>query len=255
MSQIVYDDVTKQFGDFTAVQNIDFAVEDGEIFMLLGPSGCGKTTTLEMAAGFLKPTEGEIHVDGQAVTEPSPDKGVIFQETDEAIFPWKTTLQNVQFGLKLSDGNLNEEARREIALEHLEQVGLGDAHDKYPAELSGGMKQRIQMARSLALEPDVLLMDEPFGSLDAQTKRVLQQELLNVWRDLETTILFVTHDIEEAILLGHRIGVFSSGPAGEIKDILEVPYEYPRKITEPDCAELIQEAQRLIGLQQVGEVK
>jgi NitT/TauT family transport system ATP-binding protein len=253
MSEIEYRGVSKTFGDFTAVTNVTLSVKEGEIFMLLGPSGCGKTTTLEMAAGFVEPTEGDVIVDGELVEEPSPNKGVIFQETDAAIFPWKTALENVEFGLKLSK-DYDAETRREIAIENLELVGLGDAIDKYPGELSGGMKQRIQMARSLALEPDVLLMDEPFGALDAQTKRVLQQELLNVWRDLETTILFVTHDIEEAILLGHRIGVFSQGPNAELKDILEVPVDYPRDITSPECSDILKRSRELIGLKEVGEV-
>jgi len=247
MGKISVQNLSKSYGDSEyAIKDISITVEDTEVFMLLGPSGCGKTTVLNIVGGFIEPTEGQVLLDGDEIEGPSPDKGVIFQETDAAIFPWKTTQENVEFGLKLND--VPKEQRSEIAKKRLDAVGLLEARNKFPRELSGGMKQRIQMARSLALDPDVLLMDEPFASLDAQTKRVLQQELIETWQQSKTTIIFVTHDIEEAVLVGHRVGVLSDGPNSQLKDIIEVPLDYPRDITDEECKEIVDRAEELIGL-------
>jgi len=252
MGQIDIRNLSKSYdGEEYAVKDIDITIEDTEVFMLLGPSGCGKTTVLDIVGGFIEPSEGQVLLNGDEIEGPSPDKGVIFQETDAAIFPWKTTQQNVEFGLKLN--GVPKEDRSEIAKEHLDSVGLLESRDKFPRELSGGMKQRIQMARSLALDPDVLLMDEPFASLDAQTKRVLQQELIETWQQSKTTIIFVTHDIEEAVLVGHRIGVLSSGPNSQLKDIIDVPLDYPRDITSTKCKEIVNRARELIGLKKHGQ--
>lgn len=253
MSEIQIENMNKSYveGEY-AIKDVDLTIEDEEIFMLLGPSGCGKTTTLNVVAGFIEPTEGVAKMGDDVITGPSPSRGMIFQETDAAIFPWLTVQENVEFGLKMAD--VEKEERAEIAKEFLDMVGLLDAKDKFPDELSGGMKQRIQMARSLALEPDVLLADEPFASLDAQTKRILQRELLGIWRRSKTTILFVTHDIEEAVLLGHRIGVFSHGPDAVIKEVLDVPLDYPRDLTSTECRDIVKRAEELIGLEQVREI-
>lgn len=247
MGSIMLQNIAKSYdGEQYAIQDVDITIKDEEIFMLLGPSGCGKTTLMNIVGGFIEPTDGVAMLDGDVISEPSPNKGVIFQETDAAIFPWLTTQENTEFGLKMT--GVPEEERAEIAKEYLEVVGLSEARDKYPRELSGGMKQRIQMARSLGLNPDVLLADEPFASLDAQTKMVLQKELLEVWEQSKTTIIFVTHDIEEAVLLGHRIGVFSDGPNATIKEVIDVPMDYPRKRTSKNFQEILNRAEDLIGI-------
>jgi NitT/TauT family transport system ATP-binding protein len=247
MSEINIRGLSKSYdGEQYAIKDIDVKIRDEEIFMLLGPSGCGKTTVLNIIGGFIDPSDGKVLLDGNVVKEPSPERGVIFQETDAAIFPWKTTQENVEFGLKLN--GVPKEDHEEIAKKHLEAVGLLEARNKFPRELSGGMKQRIQMARSLALDPDVLLMDEPFASLDAQTKKVLQQELIDTWKEARTTIVFVTHDIEESVIVGSRIGVLSQGPNSHLKDIIDVPLDYPRDITDPKCQEIIERAEKLIGI-------
>src|SRR5881628_2134835 len=189
--------------EYGAVENFSVEIEAGEFFCLLGPSGCGKTTVLKMLAGFDAPSAGRILMDGRPVTGASRDRGVVFQG-DDSLFGWLTAVENVEFGLRMR--RVPRAERSERAMRYLELVGLRGQEQKYPAELSGGMKQRIQIARVLANEPKMLLMDEPFAALDAQTRALMQLELARIWRATRTTVLFITHDIDEAVTLGRRIG-------------------------------------------------
>jgi NitT/TauT family transport system ATP-binding protein len=207
-------------GLFTAVEGVTFSVLRGERFVLLGPSGCGKSTLLKSIAGFMPTSHGVMALDGRVIRDPGPDRVVVFQEFDQ-LLPWKTVLGNIVYPLrvarKMSDGAARETAQRFVGM-----VGLDRFADAYPHQLSGGMKQRVAIARSLALEPAMLLMDEPFASLDALTRQRMQDELLSIWEATHKTLLFVTHSIEEAVLLGDRILVLSKGP-GRVRQILENP--------------------------------
>jgi NitT/TauT family transport system ATP-binding protein len=218
-----------QGADYVAVEQFDLAIESGEFFCLLGPSGCGKTTVLKMVAGFESPTAGEILMDGQPVTGASRDRGVVFQG-DDSLYGWLTAVENVEFGLRMR--GIGKRDRRDRALRYLELVGLRGQHQKYPAELSGGMKQRIQIARAMVNEPKMLLMDEPFAALDAQTRALMQEELATVWRATQTTVLFITHDIDEAVTLGTRIGVMRAGPRADVKGVLDVTLNGARDRTD-----------------------
>ena len=191
----------------TAIRDISLAVAAGDFVSVVGPSGCGKTTLLNMIAGFLAPSAGEIRVDGRAVSGPGPDRGVVFQSF--ALFPWRTVLDNVVFGPKMR--GVPKARRHEIAREYLALAGLGHAAERYPNELSGGMQQRVGVVRALANEPDVLLMDEPFASVDAQTRMTLQEELTRIWAQRRSTVLFITHDVNEAVFLANRVVVLSHG--------------------------------------------
>jgi len=205
--------------DDMAVEHFDVEIEAGEFFCLLGPSGCGKTTVLKMLAGFEAPTAGEILMQGRPVTGASRDRGVVFQG-DDSLYGWLTAVENVEFGLRMR--HVPKAARRERAMRYLDLVGLRGQGQKYPAELSGGMKQRIQLARALVNEPTMLLMDEPFAALDAQTRALMQAELASIWRTTRTTVLFITHDIDEAVTLGTRIGVMRAGPRSQVKGVIDV---------------------------------
>ncbi len=207
-------------GLFTAVEDVSFAVGSGEKFILLGPSGCGKSTLLKAIAGFMPPARGSVELEGRSVTRPGPDRVVVFQEFDQ-LLPWKTVLGNVTYPLRVAR-KLPGPAAREQAMRFVAMVGLDRFTDAYPHQLSGGMKQRVAIARSLALDPAMLLMDEPFASLDALTRRKLQEELLGIWEATRKTILFVTHSIPEAVLLGDRVLVLSRGP-GRVRRILDNP--------------------------------
>jgi len=202
---------------FTALEGISLDLARGEFLSLVGPSGSGKTTLLDLLAGLSKPTSGQILVDGRPVTGPGLDRAVVFQQY--ALFTWRTARGNVEFPLEAS--GLNRAARRARAHEYLDLVGLAGFEDRYPHELSGGMKQRVAIARSLACHPSVLLMDEPFAALDAQTREQLQDELLRIWRATRTTVIFITHSIEEAVFLGQRAVVLTSRP-GRIKSIGDI---------------------------------
>ncbi len=193
-----------------ATQRVSFDVHESERFVLLGPSGCGKSTLLKAVAGFVTPVEGEIRLDGQRITEPGPDRVVVFQEFDQ-LPPWKTVLQNVTFPL-LASRRLPRREATERARDCLDKVGLSAFAHAYPHTLSGGMKQRVAIARALAMQPRVLLMDEPFAALDALTRRKMQEELLALWDDVRFTLLFVTHSIEEALVIGHRVALLSPHP-------------------------------------------
>ncbi|WP_082691543.1 ABC transporter ATP-binding protein [Paenibacillus rubinfantis] len=203
---------------FTAVKDLNFAVREGEFLTLVGPSGCGKSTLLDMISGLSAPTRGRILMDGEEIKGPGLDRGIVFQQY--ALFPWKTARGNIEFGLEAK--GIPKRERREQANHFLSLVGLATFADRYPHELSGGMKQRVAIARSLAFDPDVLLMDEPFAALDAQTRESLQSELLRIWQQTKKTILFITHGIDEAVYLGERVIVLTPGP-GTVRHIVDVP--------------------------------
>jgi len=212
---------------FTALEDINFDVQDGEFMVIVGPSGCGKSTLLDLLGGLTKPSHGEILLDGKPITGPGLDRGIVFQQY--ALFPWRTALGNVEFGLEAKHVPAKE--RTEIARDFLDRVGLSGFENSYPHELSGGMKQRVAIARSLAYDPEVLMMDEPFAALDAQTRELLQAELLTLWEKTGKTIVFITHGIDEAVYLGQRVAVMTSRP-GRIKTILEIPRELRSAGTE-----------------------
>lgn len=206
-----------------ALQDIDLTVHERELCMLVGPSGCGKSTLLNIVGGLETATTGEIKVDGRIVKEPGADRGMVFQ--GYSLFPWLTVRENIQFGLRVK--GLPKLEQREIANRFIDLVGLGEFADALPKTLSGGMKQRVAIARTLANEPSLLLMDEPFGALDAQTRLVMQELLVDIRQKMETTILFITHDIDEALLLGDSIYVMSRRP-GTIREKITVEYEGKR---------------------------
>ncbi|MGO4496318.1 ABC transporter ATP-binding protein [Paenibacillus sp. 2RAB27] len=210
-------------GETIALQNTDLSIMENEFVCVVGPSGCGKTTLLNIIGGLEEATSGSVKVDGVEVKGPGKERGVVFQQY--ALFPWKTVLKNIEFGLKLR--GLNKQERLERAEHYLELVGLKDFAHAYPKELSGGMKQRVAIARAYAVEPEVLLMDEPFGALDAQTRAQLQEELLKTWQKEKKTCFFITHDVEEAVILAQRVIIMSARP-GRIKEIIDVDIPYPR---------------------------
>jgi NitT/TauT family transport system ATP-binding protein len=213
--------------EYVALQDVTFSISSGEFFCLLGPSGCGKSTVLRMIAGFLTPSAGEVLVRGKRVDTPGRDRAVVFQG-DSALFNWLTTYENVEFGLRMR--NVPEPTRRRIVAESIRLVGLEGFEHNHPNQLSGGMRQRLQIARVLANDPAILLMDEPFGALDAQTRGIMQQELTRIWSSRRKTVLFITHDIDESLLLGDRVAIMTAGPAATIKKILSVPLARPREV-------------------------
>ena len=206
-------------GDTVALDGIDLVVEPGEFVCIVGASGCGKSTLLSIVAGLTEPTAGSVMLDGEEIDGPGPDRGLVFQSY--SLYPWRNVSQNIAFGLELEGIGRNEIKRR---VEHyLAVMKLEKWADAQPSQLSGGMRQRVAIARSLVTEPEVLLLDEPFGALDAHTKSLMQEYLLSVWRETGTTVLMVTHDVEEAIFLGQRIYVLASHP-GRVKREIEVPF-------------------------------
>ncbi|MZP28274.1 ATP-binding cassette domain-containing protein [Heliobacterium undosum] len=213
----------------TVLTGVNLKIAAGDFLCLLGPSGCGKTTLLNLLAGFEQPTEGELSIDGQPVTGPHPRHITIFQ--DYGLFPWRTVLDNVTFGLEAK--GIDGKNAREIAEQHLERVGLRDVAARFPHQLSGGMKQRVSIARALAVEPDILFMDEPFAALDAFTRLRLQEEILYLWQEKRPTIIFVTHDIDEAVYLGRRIAIMSPDP-GRLTTVLDVALPRPCDRASPD---------------------
>jgi NitT/TauT family transport system ATP-binding protein len=216
-----------------ALVDIDLNVEDGEFVVLLGPSGCGKSTLLYLIAGLEETTSGELRSFGELVAAPGPDRSLIFQET--SLFPWLTVGQNVTFGLQLRGVAASE--RQKVAEDVLARVGLKEAIEKRPDELSGGMRQRVAVARALAMQPKVLLMDEPFAALDVQTRAKMQDFLLDVWRSSKASVLFVTHHIDEAVALADRVAVFTARP-GRIKEIVPIDLPRPRDPFDPACQKL-----------------
>jgi len=224
------------------LDRISLVIPRGEIFVLLGPSGCGKSTLLRLIAGFLAPTGGEILTAGVPVRAPGRDRGMIFQSVDAPLFDWLTVQENVEFGLRMAGMSLPE--RRARARRLIATVGLTGHERKYPRELSGGMKQRVQIARALAVDPAILLMDEPFAALDAQTRKIMQREIVRIWREVGKTIVYVTHDIREALLLGQRVAVMTAGPSARIKIVYEVTLPYPRDETGGEFAALYRQIER-----------
>ena len=223
-------------GTVVGLARVDLEIEEGEFVTLVGPSGCGKSTMLNLLGGLLTPTEGDVVVNGTVVQGPGPDRGVIFQQY--ALFPWLTALQNVEFGLGLK--RIPKKERRETALHFLRMVGLEDFAKAYPKELSGGMKQRCAIARAYAVNPAILLMDEPFGALDALTRVQMQDDLLHTWEQERRTAVFVTHDVDEAVYLAGRVVVMSPRP-GRVNEVIDVPLPYPRTEAmrlSPEFAEL-----------------
>lgn len=221
-------DLYVEFGNnserIVAIEDLSFEVNPGEFVCLLGTSGCGKSTILNALAGFVRPSSGKVLLDGNEVEMPGPDRGMVFQ--NHALFPWFNALDNVAFGLKMNGSSRSE--RLQVAQHYLELVGLSGFETKYPAELSGGMAQRVGIARMLAVDPTVLLMDEPFGSLDAQTRMLMQELLLKIWENTNKAVIFVTHDVDEAVLLADRIIVLTARP-GRVKQEIVVDLERPRK--------------------------
>ncbi|MFJ9472721.1 ABC transporter ATP-binding protein [Streptomyces caniferus] len=207
-------------GEFTALDGVDLRIGAGEFVVVVGPSGCGKSTLLDLLGGLARPTGGRILLDGEPVTGPGLDRGIVFQQY--ALLPWRTALGNVEFGLEATGAPRRERAVR--AREYLDLVGLSGFENRHPHELSGGMRQRVAIARSLAYDPDVLLMDEPFAALDAQTRESLQDELLRIWQRTGKTVVFITHGIEEAVYLGRRVAVMTSRP-GRIKQVVPIDFD------------------------------
>lgn len=226
---------------FRALLDINLEVARHEFICLLGPSGCGKSTLLNLVAGYLAPSRGEILVDSRPIKGPGTDRVMVFQEF--ALFNWRTVTGNVEFGLETS--GVGRHHRREIASRFIEMVGLAGAEKKFPYQLSGGMKQRTAIARALAIDPEILLLDEPFGALDMQTRSIMQQELLRIWKTTQKTILFVTHSIEEAIFLGDRVHVMGASP-GQIKETVEIPLPRPRERASSEFGALYHRFEELL---------
>ncbi|WP_238650680.1 ABC transporter ATP-binding protein [Paenibacillus piscarius] len=214
------------------IKDVNLVIKGGEFFVLLGPSGCGKSTLLNMIAGFVSKSGGRLRVDDLEVNKPGRERAVVFQQADSSLFPWLTVRENVEFGLRMK--KVAKAERRSISGRYIQLVGLNGHEDKFPKALSGGMKQRVQLARVLANDPAILLMDEPFGALDAMTRRTMQKELVQIWRETHKTVIFVTHDIQEALLLGGRIGIMSAGPASNITDVYDNGLPYPRDVASPE---------------------
>ena len=229
---------------FAALRDVSLEIETGEFISLVGASGCGKTTLLRIVDGLITPSSGSVRVDGQLVSKPGPDRGFVFQQ--DALFPWRTVLDNIVFGLEVQGRAKRDALQRADALVRL--VGLAGFERHYPHELSGGMRQRANLARALTIDPDILLMDEPFAALDAQTREIMQSELLRIWRSNRKTVMFVTHQIDEAVYLADRVVVMTSRP-GQIKAVLDVNIPRPRDLSvkrTPQFLELVDAIWKMI---------
>jgi NitT/TauT family transport system ATP-binding protein len=226
---------------FPVLEDINLDVSDGEFICLVGPSGCGKSTLLNLMGGFLAPTSGSITIDGQPVQGPDPRRILVFQE--RGVFPWLTVEGNIGFGLS----SLSRAERDQRIAHYVQMMRLQGFEHTYPADLSGGMKQRLQVARALAVNPDILYLDEPFGALDSVTRLIMRGELLRIWESERRTIIFVTHDIDEAVQLADRVVVLSSRPA-KIEDVLTIDIAHPRNISSPRYLQLRDELMSKIGL-------
>ena len=238
--KIVVDGIDKRFrsesGVVEALRDVNFAVTEGEFVCIIGASGAGKTTLFRIIAGLEPASGGTVWLDGEPIEGPGMDRGMVFQEY--GLFPWRTVLKNVTFGLE--QRGLDSTARRDRAQEMIDLVGLDGFEDSYPKELSGGMKQRVGIARALAVDPEILLMDEPFGSVDAQTKGRLHEELLDIWAETSKTVLFVTHDVDEAVTLADRVVVLTGSP-GSVHEVVEIDLDRPRSRTDDAFAEYEQQ--------------
>ena len=224
--RIVFDHVSVSFGALKVVDDVSYAIREGEFVSVIGPSGCGKTTMLNMVAGFMAPTAGAVRLDGKPVMQPGPDRGVIFQ--DYGVFPWLTVKQNIAFGLNLRASRVPDAERAAVCERYMRLMGLADFAHAWPKTLSGGMRQRLAIARAYAVRPEFLLMDEPFGALDAQTRSAMQDLLLEVLQAEGKTVMLITHSVEEAVYLSNRIVVMTARPT-RIREIIEVPFGYPRE--------------------------
>ncbi|ACL16475.1 ABC transporter ATP-binding protein [Methanosphaerula palustris] len=213
--------------ELIALEQINLHVQTGEFLVIIGPSGCGKSTFLDMVGGLSQPDKGEIFIDGKQVKGPGLDRGIVFQQY--ALFPWRTAQENVEVGLEAQ--KIEKDKRHAISKDYLSLVGLTGFENRYPYELSGGMKQRVAIARALALNPDVLLMDEPFAALDAQTREILQRDLLRIKDETKKTVIFITHSIDEAVFLADRVAVMTARP-GKIKEIVEIPISHKQRLEE-----------------------
>ncbi|MDR2780534.1 MAG: ABC transporter ATP-binding protein [Synergistaceae bacterium] len=223
------------------LDNVSLDIPRGEFHVFRGWSGCGKSTLLNVIAGFVPKSGGRVTVNGRDIEGPGRERGVVFQNADAAIFPWNTVWKNVEYGLRIKGTPKAE--RDAIVRRCIKIVGLETHENKYPDELSGGMKQRVQIARSIANDSEILIMDEPFGALDAQTRRLMQKEVVGIWKETGKTILFVTHDIQEAVSLGQKVSIMSRSPNATIIETIEIGVPYPRKINNAQVADFIQRIQ------------
>jgi NitT/TauT family transport system ATP-binding protein len=253
--RIAFDHVSVEFGPLKVVDDVSYEVRDGEFVSVIGPSGCGKTTMLNMVAGFMQPTRGRVLLDGKPITQPGPDRGVIFQ--DYGVFPWLTVRQNIAFGLNLRASRVPAAERTAIVERYMRLMGLADFADAWPKTLSGGMRQRLALARAYAVRPGFLLMDEPFGALDAQTRSAMQDLLLEVLQAEGKTVMLITHSVEEAIYLANRIVVMTARPT-RIREIVEVPFGYPREESlheRPEFGQLRSHVRELVMKEYAAQAK
>jgi NitT/TauT family transport system ATP-binding protein len=245
-TRIRFERVSLQFGSLKVVDDVSYDIRDGEFVSVIGPSGCGKTTMMNIVAGFVQPSAGQVLLDGRPVAAPGPDRGVIFQEY--GVFPWLTVKENIAFGLKLAASRVPEVEREAICQRYMGLMGLADFADAWPKTLSGGMRQRLAIARAYAVKPEFLLMDEPFGALDAQTRSAMQDLLLEVLAAEGKTVMLITHSVEEAVYLSNRIVVMTARPT-RIREIIEVPFGYPREESlheKPEFGELRSHVRELV---------
>ncbi|TGE31873.1 ABC transporter ATP-binding protein [Desulfosporosinus sp. Sb-LF] len=245
--KLVIDQVGKVFstkgGEMVALDRTSFKVKEGEFITILGPSGCGKSTILRIVAGLEEPSSGKVYLDGHEVKGPGPDRGMVFQSY--TLYPWLTVEDNIAFGLKLK--GTSQKQCKEVAQHYLELIGLNGFEKHYPIQLSGGMKQRVAIARALANDPEILLMDEPFGALDAQTRSIMQEILLKAWEESKKTILFITHDVEESIFLADSVYVMTARP-GRLKENISVNLPRPRDYNIKSSSEFLSLKNRLLEL-------
>ena len=259
-SEVDFKEIELKYGDAKesdfVIQSLSTTVKANEFFVIVGPSGCGKTTLLRLVAVFLEPSSGEVSVDSKIVEGPGPDRAMVFQNVDGPLLEWLNVRQNIAFGLKFHSRNNNLPFNSKVVDYWLETVGLESAAEKFPHELSGGMKQRVQIARILAVNPQVVLLDEPFAALDAQSRRLLQRQVSDLWMSKGGTYIYVTHDIREAVILAERVGVMKAGPKSGFLNIHEIDLPYPRdeysvefsKIARIIEKEIVDEVNKLRGL-------
>lgn len=238
-------------GSELILADLSLSIPTGEFFVLVGPSGSGKSTLLKLVAGTAFPTEGRVTALSEQITGPDRHRGMVFQSIDGPLFDWLTVIENVGFGPKMAGASRAEQTQ--IAKRFIDMVGLKGHEKKFPSELSGGMKQRVQIARTLAADPGVVLLDEPFAALDALTRRVLQLEIARIWQETGRTFLYVTHDIREAVLLGQRVGVMSRGPRANIRNIYDIDLAYPRDDLDPAFADIVRALEKDIEQEASGQ--
>jgi len=244
INNVTHQYINEQNGEIlTALKSLDLEVRKGEFLCVIGPSGCGKSTLLYIIAGLIKPLDGNVYLGGEKISGPGADRGMVFQEY--ALLPWKNVKQQIALGLKYKGMSKEEQIRK--VKESIHIVGLEGFENKYPHELSGGMKQRVAVARTLAVEPSVILMDEPFASVDAQTRLTLQNELLKIWKKTNQTIIFVTHSVEESVLLGSQIAVICSRP-GRVKEIVEIDLSFEEKHQRENSSKFLKVKKYLTSL-------